>query len=646
MSFERPQFLLALLLAILPAVLYLSRYVRSTRTVFPAAYFLFGKDRAPLARLRSRQIVAALLRAGVIALAALAFAGPVLSEGDQRRGAGGKERLVILLDASASMAAGAGESTAYAEALAGATALLDDAPEDLMVALVSCPRPATRLSWLTVDRARQALAETDLSWQACRPGPLLEWLVPTLERSTRIHLFSDLRFDAAQWAAVEKAAAGATNLELHRVGRELEGNASLARLVPTPEGLDVLLFADYPEPTEQHLSVRCPGHSAEVRATVPSRRLHTLSVPLPADLEPGECTVLLEPDSLPHDDTLWVQVRETPETRVLVVDGAPSRSPGLSAAAFLVAALKSSDARPEVIRIAQTELTWDSLQLADLLILVDPRPLPAYLERGLLELMAGGGRVWLFAGPALGDWPTDGQLLPGVQTRRCVTVEEQPFRLAWLSPEDPAAAVLRALPESALRSWTHLRHVALTFQGREARLAVPFARGELVVWTLVPDGENGSFALHPAFPLLVQAFFHEAAPAAARVDVPRTCIVGRTCEVADAAAPEGPFEGAGEGDERLSPGPTGEVTCLRPGPYYATGPEGRHLAFACRAEPAESRLPMPRELPAIERAPEAGPKAKPRRTWRFDTLLLLAALGLVFVELWMVSGRLRDRYEG
>ncbi len=659
MSFQRPEFLLALLLALLPAAFYLSRYVRSTRTVFPAAHYLFGKDRTPLARLRSRQIIATLLRAAIICLAALAFAGPVLPERPTTAPPPQGSRAVLLFDTSASMTATSKEGKSLLAALVvEAQAVVSSASDESLVAIVPCPRPQENLVWLPRDEALVALARLESSWTTCRPASLLEHLLNALPAETNFHLFSDLDVDDEEWSHLTSLLEAASNVKVHQPASSPTANRAVADLWPIPGGVGLLLETTARDMPASEATIRCPGHEATSPVPALTTAGAAVSVTIPANLAPGLCQITLADDALHYDNSAWFEAGAPEPTRVLVVDGSPGHSVVASPGGFLTAALRAGEAPVRLFHLAQTEFSFDSLRLADLLVLVDPRPLPEYMQKGLVEFMARGKQVWLFAGNAMAEWESDNLLLPGLQSRRCVSLPEQPFQIEWATPDDPSMAAIKALPETSLRAWTHIRHTALTFLGREVAVLarfddgvpllvrVPFARGQLLLWSLIPAVDNGNFALHPAFPLTVQAVLAQLAPPQSLVQVPPTCTVGQPCDLPGLfdASGESYAEG-GQTSQRVTLSSQEELVCPEPGPYFTPGPEGRNLAFVCRGRRSEAEGAQMRELPLPkEPLPTSGLYRSSSPT-PIAQLLLLAALLLVFVELWMVSGRLKDRYE-
>ena len=659
MSFQRPEFLLALLLALLPAAFYLSRYVRSTRTIFPAAHYLFGRDKAPLARLRSRQIVATLLRAGIICLAALAFAGPVLPERTQQVAPPQGIRTVLIIDTSASMMARTEDGkTALAAVVAQAQAVLQETGEESRVAVVPCPRPQETMLWLPKDRAALTLARLEPSWLSCQPTSLLDSLLISLPIETQFHLFSDLGLNDDEWTRLATRLESAQNVTVHTPPSAATANRSVVDVWSEAGGVGILVGTSEAELPASTATVTCPDYEATVPVPPLTPAGTTILVPVPADVPPGLCQVTLSEDASGHDNSGWFETGSLEPTRVLIVDGSPSHTVVASPGGFLTASLRAGEVPVRLVHLAQTEFSYDSLRLADLLVLVDPRPLPAYLEKGLVEFMARGGHVWLFAGSAMAEWKSDNLLLPGLQSRRCAAIPEQPFHLTWASPDDAAVAAIRALPEASIRVWSHVRHTALTFLGREVSVLarfddgvpmvvrVPFARGQLLLWSLVPAVDNGNFALHPAFPLTVQAVFGQLAHPVAEVRVPRSCRVGEPCEVAGLTdeSDDAHVEG-GMTSRRVTVSRQNELICPEPGPYFLPGPEGRKLAFVCRTHRTEAATTNVRQLPGQEHGVVRSGGQPQAPSVPVAQLLLLAALALVFVELWMVSGRLKDRYE-
>jgi hypothetical protein len=542
--------------------------------------------------------------------------------------------------------------------VAAAQLIIDDASEGTLFTVVPCPRPRSKLLWLPRDEARRALTKLENGWQTCRPVPLLESLLPTLPSETEFHLFTDLALEEGEWSRLSSLLERSGNIALHQTGPVGQNNRAVAGIWPEPGGVGLLVEATAGSAPASEAALRCPDYEATIPVPAITSAGVTVAVPVPADLSPGLCEVTLADDALALDNNGWFDAGSPMPTTVLIVDGSPGHSVVASPGGFLTASLRSGKAPVRLVHLAQTEFSYDSLRLADLLVLIDPRPLPEYLEKGLVEFMARGGQVWLFAGDAMAEWASDNLVLPGLQSRRCVALPEQPFRLTWTSPDDPAIAAIEELPQASVQLWNHVRHTALTFLGREVAVLarfddgvpmvvrVPFARGELLLWSLVPAVDNGNFALHPAFPLTIQSLFAKLAHPAADIRVPPTCSVGRPCDSLKWAGGTEELQAEGGVTSRqVNLSAREEFLCPEPGPYFEAGPGGRRLAFVCRTERGESVVARIREVPGPKQS-SAIPNSHERPPLLpLSQLLLLAALAFVFVELWMVSGRLKDRYE-
>ena len=649
MRFEHPEFLFALLLAALPAALFLSRYVRSRRADFPAAWFMFGEDRRPLARLRSRQIFTTLLRTGVVLLVALAFAGPVVTGSAQQATDRAGRKTLLLFDTSASMAATAQGLSALDSSLMRALSMLESARDNELFAVLACPHPSRRLNWLSARRAEAEVRAVSQAWGSCKLAGILEHLGPLLEPSTRVVIFSDF----------QKSALGRDEGLLRLTGQlrvqwvqtpETGPNLSLASLSLHPAGLHAVVESHSDRPVESRLKVSCPDWETELPVATEGRGLRTFPLDTEGPLGPVVCRVHLTPDSLAQDDSLWMTLGEQREVQVLIVEGAPAAEPGISPSFFVAAALRTGR-HFNVSRIAQPEFSIDNLSLADVVVMVDPRPLAPYLETALKRFAQDGGHLWLFAGNNLSGWDRQSKLLPGIDVRSCSAVEEHPFRIEWFDLADPVMREFGSLPETTLAQWTNLRHMAVSFQARTARVLarfsdsvpaisrMPMGRGEMLIWSLVPELGNGDFPLHPLFPLLTFAFIEEAAKRPPAVQLPIICPMDDRCPVAKAGGESRIFEGGASSHNTLATSAAGEVMCAEPGPYFETVREGRRLAFVCRIRPEESRLERyePQPLAADDRATDR--PGRPQRSTGYAPLLLLGALMLVFAEVILISGR-------
>jgi len=652
MSFDRPEYLLALILVLVPAGMALSHYVRSTRASFPAVWFLFGRDRKPLARLRLRQALTTLVRAGLLAAVVLAFSEPHSELGGAGLSQVGSPRLLILLDVSASMGAVADGLTPLDEAVRQALSRVEALPDRGRAALVECPGPTPRrLLWLTRPSAKRQLENVVQGYGRCQPDRMLAELAPQLPSQTRVLYVGDLAGAPEEAANLARLPISPERIETVQVALPTRpDNLSLVELIPERTFLTAII-ANQGTDAEGELALSCADRTEKFPFRVPAGTTVSVRVAPSQQIAAGLCSIYLPQDGIAADNVLWVEFQRRDRLNVVLVDGNPAVGTAHSPSFFLAAAMRSSGEPVVTFRISQPEFSFDTAKVADMLVLIDPQPMPSYLEQRLAEFVRGGGRLWLLAGSQTSRWNPDNQLLPGVSFRSCVAVAEHPFLLGWYDRADPALAFLQQAGESLAASWTSLRHVAPSLSARSTRvlarftdqvpafLKIPSGRGEILLWSMVPDADNGDFAYHPLFPLAVTAFLKEALPPSQAWRLPPSCVVGRTCRPLPPADTPRRFEAGDDPRTFLGASSAGEVLCSRPGPYVSVGKAGRELAFSCRIPDEElSAVPLPAaHVAAVSDAP-SGDAPNPLRR-RHGPLFLLVAMVLVLLESWLVGGR-------
>ncbi len=653
MSFDRPEYLLALILAVVPAGMALSHYVRSTRASFPAVWFLFGRDRKPLARLRLRQALTTLVRAGLLAAIALAFSEPHSELGGPALAQDSSPRLLVLLDVSASMGTVADGMSPLEEAVRQALARVDALPDRGRAALVECPGAVPhRLLWLTRHSARRQLENVVQGYGRCRPDRMLAEIAPQLPARTRILWVSDLAGPPDETAGLFHLPIDPGRIETVQVSLPRKpNNVALVELLPERTGLTAIL-ANHGTDVRGELALSCADRTEKVPFQLDAGRTSAVRIAPSDQMSPGFCSVYLPQDGLAADNALWVEFQRRDRLNVVIVDGTPAAGTAHSPSFFLAAAMKSSGEPVATFRISQPEFSFDTAKVADMLVLIDPQPMPSYLEQRLAEFVRGGGRLWLFAGTQTARWNPDNQLLPGANFRSCVAAAEHPFLLGWFDRTDPSLAFLQQAGESLIGSWTSLRHVAPSVAARSgsvlarfsdqvpALLKIPSGKGEILLWSIVPDSENGDFTYHPLFPLAVTAFLKEALPPSQAWRLPPSCVVGRECRPLPPADSSRRFEAGDDPRSFLNASSAGEVLCNRPGPYVAVGKAGRELAFSCRVPDEELSAAQSPVLARAVTAPEgeSGDTPNPLRR-RHGPLFLLVAMVLVLLESWLVGGR-------
>jgi hypothetical protein len=658
MNFERPVFLFALLLAGLPAMLFFSRYIRSKRTAFPPVDFLFGLDRRPLARLRGRQIVATILRMALLVLAVLAFAGPVLPPQQQQLPDSAQKRTLLVIDTSGSMATIIGDNSLLQQARQLALDKIGSGEDDSFQrwAVVACPRPSLQPNWLPARQARETVTRIGQSWKTCHLLSLTEQLAKTLPPSSSLEIISDFAVPDTDRKRLADLAEQAGNITFNQVTVATDSLA-LERLQANREDVVAIVSNRSQDALPGHLIVTCGDNQERVEFTGQAQSTTPVFVPRDPSWPAGVCSFSLEENAPGPGDRLYFTHAHRSRHQVLVIDAAPARTPGRTPTDFIVAALRSASAYLNIVRVNQTEFSYDHLAMADVLVFVDPMPLPEYLEQAVTDFLVQGGEAWLFGAANLMRWPAENTLLPDLAARLCAAVEGQPFTVAWLTADAELLGTIAGVDDDALRSWTNLRHLAVTFGSRShqvlarfsdlapALIRIPVVSGSLLLWTMLPEADNGSTAFHPLFPLLIATLVDQALPPQTAITVPQNCTVGHSCTLQKASAADVFEEEAGQTAIQVQAG-TKTVICREPGPYYRLDKSARTLAFVCSMPDEEQRPTPPWQLPDGPLSGEIAASGIPDEPLHLAPFLLLAALGVLLLELGLVSGRHRRRFEG
>ena len=147
MSFLSPWFLLGLLGVAIPLAIHLSRRPKAEKVVFSTIRFLKKTPKKTIFFQRIRQWLLLMIRAAIIALLAVAFARPFLSQALSERVGWSPRSVVILLDTSMSM----GYSDVFDKAKKAVLALIDSLHRGDEAALVTFSDGTQKATELTTD---------------------------------------------------------------------------------------------------------------------------------------------------------------------------------------------------------------------------------------------------------------------------------------------------------------------------------------------------------------------------------------------------------------------------------------------------------------------------------------------------------------
>ncbi|MBK6688084.1 MAG: BatA domain-containing protein [Deltaproteobacteria bacterium] len=400
MSFANPLLLLGLLAAAVPVIIHLIHKRKPRQQPFPAIELLLRSVERVERRWRLRRLLLLASRVALLAALALAAAGPLLGKDRTLVGTSlGPQRLAIVVDASLSMRARYGDTSAFERAIVAARNLVDRlGPEDQATLIVARARPEALVERPTADRNRllEVLENLEPSYEAADLGPAVTLAAESLAPidsaqpeaapappvAAKVVVLSDLQQPAIQSPAI----------------LELPGTDRQAQL----EVIDVL--ADQAAEQRRNLAITTlesapvPGNvprTMELRARVQSYTKESGKEAAPkevtlrsaeGDLETGIVEVVdgtivdkllrhaferaghhpvelvLEADALAEDSIRYAEVDVRRQVQALIVDGAPSGVPKEDEIFYLERALAAGAADQPPPRV----ITADDLPRADL----------------------------------------------------------------------------------------------------------------------------------------------------------------------------------------------------------------------------------------------------------------------------------------
>jgi hypothetical protein len=665
MRFLFPLFLAGGAAVLVPILLHLARRRTRRQVLFSTLMFLEASPPRFERRQRVEHWALLALRCLVFLLLAAAFARPFLARPVPALAVGTGQRLVVLVDTSASMRRQGLWSAAQARVRARLTRT-GSADRVTVVAFDRRPRTVVGFdAWASqrpderVEAAMHELAAQAPGWDSTDLGRALMSAAEAIvddegeggSGAARVALVSDLqegaRLDAlgiSDWPA--------------RIALEIEAleaagaNASLQALPELvgaePRGLRVRVSTSGKGP-DLALRVRWSDGGSPVAVTLPAGQSRVIDAPARAADRPG--TLVVEGDAAPFDDELHVAPPMPVRVSILYL-GADDGNDPQQPLFYLRRAFPTTRLRTPEITARRPDATDLGQGTSAQLAVVTARPGPAALAalRGQLER----GRSVLAVMEGAADIATVNAL---AGTGASATEATGDALLTEVNLSHPILAPFadpRFGDFTKIRFWKHRRldekrlpgaRVLARFDdGTPAWLLVPVGRGALFVMTAGWQPADSQLALSTKFvPLL-----HGILEASAGLDSGQAqFFVGDPVTLP-----------ALEGGERRVRRPDGKVVSLEasaavftetelPG-LYAYEAAGTTRTFAVNLDPAESATaPMPPEslerlglglgqsavasataAPARENGFHAGLE-RDQRLWRW---LLVAALAVVMVE--------------
>lgn len=676
----------------IPIIIHLLLRRKKKRARFSTLQFFLRQDEQSSQRRKLRHWLLLSLRLAICALLVLAFARPYLenrSAGDGTR----PRRVLLVLDQSLSMQAGAGGASAWTHAVAAARQILDELKPDDRAALIGCgARAETLTGWAPPSVAGKILEESRPSFGGAGLGEGLLAATTLLAVSDPAATTSLVVIGDLQQHSIETLADCPLPPDLDvkwiKVGDLLAPNLALtdlqidSRELVGPHAV-VTSFSD--EETEKlALDLRIDGQLISSSTLTLSPGASTnVDLAIPA-LKPGwhDVTVQMKArDSLSPDDTRYQTLFVPPPARVLIVE--PRALPNVweEETFFVRTALDpghgSENALPSrfVFETVGVESLSERLRAQSppfaLVVLPGLRQLSEEVGQSLAQYLQAGGGLMLFAGEGVSANRFNAEFRPILPFQLGATETAAGMETAWrLGSYDTNSVLFEAFP--AVRSGNlslprFLRRFQLTVHDpalvvarfddqAPAVLAGSCGGGRFV---LVNSSADTSWNDWPKFKSFVP-FLHGAAlflarlPSQARLEAISSTAAG---EFSDAdlgpAAAGAPFH-LQSGGKRVQSMTANELGILRdlsffePGVYSLHTDEGAEVRrIAVNVPPQESnltsknaaeaqqhlrRLPEPR--PGTLAAGLFGSSSNHREIWR---VLLVAVLVLLMTEMFLAN---------
>jgi hypothetical protein len=634
--FLHPLMLAGAATVVSPVLIHLLSRSRYVDVTWAAMRFLRLADDRNRRRLRLADLLLLALRCGLLALLAVAAAGPVL--GRLAPVGRGTVTAVIVIDCSASMTGTDGVASRSDHAKAAAGQLLSELPAGSAVAVLMAsdtvapliPSPTRDLSL-----ARKLIADAPITDRSTDLLPSIRAAADVLrpiQGAKEIDVITDgQRSGWAQLDAIASLLRAAPDIAARVVvvGPDVRGNVGIADLRPagdlTPAGRPLRFEAtitNYGVEPVTGLTVRLsidaepPSAEATVDHLPPGEsRVVSLYDRLPTPVS-HTVTASLPPDRMPADDRRTVVVRGLDRLRVLVVDGDTTEHSDRSAAAYLRAALlpvpadRRSDYFLQVTTVPPSVLA--TTRLADYAAVCCAGLPPADAAEPLAAYVRGGGGLIVFPDSALADPFTRLHLLPATlgpvhgDATHPLPLSAGPFdhpiATLWNDPANgsPAIAhVYRAAvltPDPVTTGDAGPPGVILRFaDGSPFAVERPFGRGRSILFAVAADTVASD--LPDRGGLFVPLVYRCLAAVVNRGDEPLNVTVGQPllgpAAVADAGRPVSIRTPTGVADTTVTL--TGDAAGFRydatdrAGPYAATV-GGATTLFAAHLDPAESSL--------------------------------------------------------
>ncbi len=387
LTFVLPWMLIGLGAVSLPIVIHLLTRARSRRIALPTYKLLVESGGGLQAVDRLRTFLVLLTRAVLVAALAVMFAQPFLAERRAVADTEAPRRVVLLVDASASMRANRAGVPLFGDARAQAADVLRGLSPGSAAAVVfigATPKPVLPALSRNLAALHEGLEQAAPTYESADAQAALALANRMLEGQGDVFVFSD--FQRTNWAAADLADLGGLRLYLRPIADRPVENVGItdARLSPLEPvageavQLTCTLFNATPAARRQTVRLDIPGAGVSQEAEAALQPYASADVTF-TFTAPGVGTLVgkvsTDPDVLDIDDERTFRLRVAPALKVLVLSDADADSPA-SGAFYVTKALapsrSSSASGIEVTHRLSQQADRVSLESADVFVLVSP----------------------------------------------------------------------------------------------------------------------------------------------------------------------------------------------------------------------------------------------------------------------------------
>jgi hypothetical protein len=528
MGMRAPAFLFGLLALGLPLYLHLLRRHASTPRPFSSLRFFEPRTHSSVRQRRLRYLLLLAARLALLALLVLAFTEPFVL---RSQAAASSSRLVLLLiDRSFSMRAGARLEQAKREALA----VLEQRRASDRLQVMSLGSQLQVLSTPTQDLALQRAAVTGIEADDSRADlsavvSAARQAIGTTHLPLELHLFSDMQHSSLPTNFLEMTLPDTVSLVLHSVAPSATPNWSVEHVTAPgqiwggakdvkPAAVQAVVAGFDTPAADRVVSLFVNGKSvASQTVHVPAGgRVTVAFTNLQVPHGWSRCEVRLDSgDVLPQDDTYRFAVeRSDPRQALFIHAETDSRSP-----LYFGHALAAADGSAFTLQsVAVGAAARLSLEPYAFVVLANLASLPPALQSALERYVRGGGSVLLALGTGAAGHAVvplfDGAIGqshdfaggPSQGLTRFASVGETDPAQVWAgdTPLWSGVKIFYALQVDA----AHAQVLARLTDGSPLLLEQRLGEGRVLLLASGLDGLTNDLPLHPAFVAFVSQWAH------------------------------------------------------------------------------------------------------------------------------------------